>query len=211
MSRRSNQAWAHIALLVLPLSLSACGGGGSTTTVGGTVSGLPALDGDSIELLNNGGDKITISSDRDFTFPGLLRNGDDYDVTVTKQPVGETCTVSKGSGRINHLSDAVDDVAVTCVATSSVGGTITGLAASTSITLLDTYTGGTQTYDVTANGWFAFPGLVPLAGKAYDVSVKTQPTGQTCTINSGAHGTGTTTAGVMVTVQVVCVAAPATE
>lgn len=69
------------------------------------------------------------------------------------------------------------------VATYTVGGTVTGLGEGEQVVL---YNNGADDLTVTADGAFTFvTGLAD--GAAFEVSVKTQPTGQTCSI---ANGTG---------------------
>ncbi|OIQ83760.1 lactonase, 7-bladed beta-propeller [mine drainage metagenome] len=109
-------------------ALSGCGGGGSSTpssntntgantgantpasyAVGGSVSGL--LSGETVQLLNNGSDPLTVNADGSFTFATQLAAGSPYNVTVGTQPGGASCSVSAGSGTV---ASAVSNVAVTC-------------------------------------------------------------------------------------------------
>jgi DNA-binding beta-propeller fold protein YncE len=109
-------------------ALSGCGGGGSSTpssntntgantgantpasyAVGGSVSGL--LSGETVQLLNNGSDPLTVNADGSFTFATQLAAGSPYNVTVGTQPAGASCSVSAGSG---NVAGAVSNVAVTC-------------------------------------------------------------------------------------------------
>jgi hypothetical protein len=96
--------------------LVACGGGGGggsgpqPFTVGGTVSGLAS--GDSVVLVDNGGDSTTVTSNTTFTFPVALVPGLQYAVTVGTQPVGQTCTVAAGSGVMGYAN--ITNVAVVC-------------------------------------------------------------------------------------------------
>ena len=79
---------------------------------------------------------------------------------------------------------------------STLGGTVSGLAAGTSVTLSD----GSVLLPVAINGSFAFPGLLAV-GTAYQMTIATQPAGGTCTI---LNGSGTVAAGSPVNVQVTC-------
>lgn len=96
--------------------LSACNGYvgfgdvGSNFSIGGTVSGLPA--GQSIVLLNNGRDSLTIASNGAFVFGGLVPFGASYLVTISAQPASANCTVTNGSGTVNG---DVNNVQVSCV------------------------------------------------------------------------------------------------
>ena len=162
--------------------------------VGGTLSGLST--GATVVLQNNGDDKLTLSRNGAFTFGTVVLAGDAYSVTVLTQPVGQTCSVANASGTIDTNADDVNSVSVTCAVTASLGGTVSGLAAGTSVTLSN----AGVSLAIAANGVFAFAGTLP-AGTAYNVTVVTQPAGQTCTV---ANPTGTIKADVMASVTVTC-------
>ncbi len=179
------------------LSLSGCGGV-IDASIGGTVSGLAG--GTSVVLQNNGSDPITVSANGTFTFDKTISAQNTYDVTVETQPIGETCTVTNGTGTVTQNGGDVTDVAVACNVTTTSSNfvyvTIAGLASSGSVALSD----GTSTQTFTANSSAPVAFSTALSyGTAYDVTVVTQPSGQTCTITS-ATGTisssGTTPAAV---------------
>lgn len=85
----------------------------------------------------------------------------------------------------------------------TVGGIVTGLAAGQTLVLQNQ---GTDDFMVGANGSFVMAANWP-AGSRYDVAVKTQPTGQLCTV---AQGSGTLSAAVT-DVGVACVALKCAE
>jgi hypothetical protein len=90
----------------------------------------------------------------------------------------------------------------TAPTTYSVGGTVSGLASGGSVVLQNN---GGNDLSVAASGAFTFS--TPLAaGAAYHVTVRTNPTGQTCTV---ANGTGTVGAANVTNVAVTCAANPA--
>ncbi len=213
VSRLSVAGWVVCAAAVV--SLTACGGGGSsgsgsgsgggsgggpptTYTVGGTVSGLTATG---LVLTDNGGNALTVASGSStFTFTQALQSGAAYAVAVSAQPTGETCAVGSGSGTV---SGNVTTVTVTCQPLYTIGGQISGLTASGltldnngASALTVSYTSG-QSSPVS----FTFAQSVP-AGTPYDVTVGSQPTGETCTVSAG---TGTVSANVT-TVAVSCAA-----
>jgi hypothetical protein len=171
--------------------------GGSTYTVGGTVSGLA---GSGLTLKLNGGSDLAVSANGAFTFPGGLASGTIYAVTVGTQPTGQTCTVANGSGTIGSAN--VTNVAVTCaaVATYTVGGTVSGLTG-TGLTLK---LNGDSDLAIAADGAFTFVGGLT-SGSAYAVTVGTQPTGQTCTV---ANGSGTIGSANVTNVAVTCAGMP---
>lgn len=180
-------------LLVAALALTACGGA-SDASLGGTLSGLPSNT--SVTLQNNGGNNLTVSANGSFWFSGLLSSGSTYSVSVLVQPVGANCAVGNGSGTIDSLGNDVSDVTVSCTATASLTGTVSGLASGTSVTLGN----GSLSLAVASNGAFAFPGVLA-AGTAYSVVVTTQPAGQTCTVSNGS---GTVVSGTATNIVVSC-------
>ncbi len=68
----------------------------------------------SLQLLNNGGDAVTVGGNGGFRFPGKLSAGATYAATVGTRPSGQQCTIDKGSGTVANAD--VADIAVTCSA-----------------------------------------------------------------------------------------------
>jgi len=170
-----------------------------TFTIGGTVSGLST--GASVTLLDSATDSLTVSTNGAFTFKTALATGAAYNVTVNTQPVGETCTVTGATGTV--ASSNVTTVSVSCKAnpTFTIGGTVSGLSTGASVTLLDS---ATDSLTVSTNGAFTFKTALA-TGAAYNVTVNTQPVGETCTV-TGA--TGTVASSNVTTVSVSCKANP---
>ncbi|MEQ5843478.1 lactonase family protein [Paraburkholderia acidicola] len=171
-----------------------------TYLVAGNITGLNS-GGASITLVNNGKDTLTLNANGGFQFPTSLANGATYSITVATQPTGETCAVTNGSGTVSAAN--VTSISVSCsavpVAKYTVGGNVAGLNAGASVTLKNN---GSDTVAVSANGSFVFPvSLVNAA--AYNVTVGTQPTGETCT---ASNAIGTVTGANVGNVNVVCVA-----
>jgi hypothetical protein len=182
-----------LALPAVAAMLGACGGN-TDASIGGNLSGLAA--GESIVLQDNGGDNLTLSANGSFEFASRLGAASRYTVTVLTQPTGQLCTVDSGSGSVDSNADSVSTVAVNCVSTSTIGGTVSGLLAGTAVTLGN----GDVLLPVAIDGAFAFPGLLAV-GANYAVTVATQPAGETCTV---LEGSGTVTAGVPVNIAVTC-------
>jgi uncharacterized repeat protein (TIGR01451 family)/CSLREA domain-containing protein/uncharacterized repeat protein (TIGR02543 family) len=92
-------------------SARSCGATFAVTsyTIGGTVSGLT---GAGLILQNNGGDSLLIGTNGGFTFSTPLAYNSTYAVTVSSQPIGQTCTVSHGTGTLGAAN--VTNVAVDC-------------------------------------------------------------------------------------------------
>ncbi|MCB1159628.1 MAG: Ig-like domain-containing protein [Leptospiraceae bacterium] len=154
-----------------------------TYTVAGTVSGLSGT----LVLQKNGGDDITITSNGSFKFSTDVAG--DYSVTVKTQPTGQTCTVSNASGT---AITNVTNVSVSCQS-FTIGGTVTGLSG-----MLVLQNNGGDELSINADGNFTFSKSVAYL---YNVTIKTQPAGQTCTLSNGI---GTATANVS-NVSVSCV------
>lgn len=108
-----------VALPVTLLSLlAACGGGGggsppSQVQIGFHVNGVVAgLSGSGLVLQLNGGETQAVAASGDFAFTSFLHIGDVYQVGVSTQPAGQSCTVVSGTGQIANQD--VHDVTVTC-------------------------------------------------------------------------------------------------
>ena len=157
------------------LCLAACAGG----EVGGTLSGLGS--GLSVALLNNGSETLTLSSNGSFAFVDALEANAAYAVTVRTQPVGQTCSVSSGSGTIDADGTSIDSVRVDCVFAAGLRGTVTGLLPGTALTLVN----DGNPLAITADGAFAFSQTLT-DGTAYSVSVLVQPVGATCVVQNGS-------------------------
>jgi len=162
----------------------------NTFTVGGTVSGL----GGTLVLQNNGTDNLSVAASGGFTFATALQTGSPYSVTVLTQPAGQTCTVANATGTVSGAS--VASVSVSCtVNTFTVGGAAFGVSGT-----LVLRNNGTNNLAITADGAFAFSAALQ-PGSAYNVTVGTQPAGQTCTV---ASGTGTVVGANVTGVAVTC-------
>lgn len=174
----------------------ACTTNAVTATIGGTITGLTA--GASVILQDNGGDSLTLTANGAFTFKTPVTGPTDkYAVTVNTQPTSpnQICTVTNGSGT---ASANVTNVAVNCVLSYTIGGTVTGLVGA-GFKLQDQDGNILETLPISPAGGnqaFTFVDFVP-TGSTYTVSISAQPTGptQTCVISPGT-GTGTATANV---------------
>ena len=79
-------------------------------TIGGTVSGLPA--GESVVLVDNGSDVLTVSADGNFAFSTSVLSGATYSATVMTQPTTVNCGITNGSGTVGGAN--VSNIVVTC-------------------------------------------------------------------------------------------------
>ena len=145
-------------------------------TIGGTVSGLAESE---YLIVTNGVDELTITEDGAFTFPTPVTDGGSYSVTVTSDPIGQTTSLERGTG--TATGGNVTDINITCInILYPIGGTVSGLRESDSIVLVN----GIDEVTVTEDGPFTFPTEVDNSG-SYEVKVKTNPTGQTSTVENG--------------------------
>jgi uncharacterized repeat protein (TIGR03803 family) len=180
-----HQAHRSIVLCAFVALASGCGGDQrqpATYTVGGSISGLTG----SGLILASGGQTVSPAANAtSFIFPTQLASGKSYSVMVQAQPTGETCTVSSASGTVGSAD--VTGIAVACMDTYSIGGSISGLTAGGLI-----LANGSQTVSPAANAT-SFTFSTPLAsGTSYSVTIQMQPTGKTCIVSSGAGTVGST-------------------
>lgn len=167
--------FARRAAALSVLALVACGGFGSDSIIGGTLSGLGT--GLTVVLSDNGADNLSLAANGSFVFATKVAAGSGYSVAVVTQPLGQTCSVGNATGTVNNAGSDVNNITVSCAVTSSVIATVTGLAAGSSVTLSD----GVNSLSFATNGSAAFPGVLA-PGKPYTVTITTQPTsGPKCT------------------------------
>lgn len=152
--------------------------------VGGVLSGLRG--GNTVGLQLNGGAPLALGGNGAFTFPDRVARGDAWAVAVVGQPVasdpGQHCAVQNGSGTMGGTP--VDDVAVNCTDTWSVGGMLQGLAEGATLTVQNN---GGDDLVLTENGRFRFAQAI-VDGGTYAVTVSVQPDApaQDCTVSDGA-------------------------
>ena len=194
-----------VSIFLAVVLLNACGGGGGNGAVGyvpgnpqpkhaigGSVTGL-AVTG--LVLQNNGGDDLSISGNGKFTFATSIQEGSNYSVSVKTQPTGQTCSAGKNTGTVAGAD--VTDVSIVCSWSAyTIGGNVHSLTGA-GLVLQDN---GGDDLTVSGNGAFTFATPVS-SGAAYNVTVKTQPAGQTCSIISQS---GTVSGGNVTTVDVTC-------
>jgi len=134
------------------------------------------------------GDLLTFTTNDTQTFATSYASGSSYTVTGKTQPVGQTCTL--GSNSRGTIKSNIT-VTATCVNSYKISVKVTGLSGTL---VMQDNLGSTLTF--TTNKTLAFAKKYS-TGASYTVSVKTQPTGQTCTLSSNA--TGTITSNITVT------------
>jgi hypothetical protein len=156
-----------------------------THTVALTIAGLRQHSAHGIKLQNNGGDDLTRFIDGTYAFATPLPVGSAYNVTVAAQPQtpDQTCTVSNGTGTIG--SSDISNVVVNCPYPPAwaVGGTITGLTGTgLDLTYFSPNLGVQLGTAAITNNSFVFPASDTSAinGTNFSISVRIQPTNQTC-------------------------------
>jgi hypothetical protein len=188
--------------------------GGSTPnrfTVGGSISG-PATG--LVITTDPQPNVVTVTSgETSYTFPNELQSGTAYNVTVTTQPSGATCTIANPQGVVETAN--VTNVNVSC--TASANNTCAAPPCYT-ITVASTTAGGAglvvadhgqPNTTLGSNGQAIFPNSVS-NGTAYAVTIVSQPPpgnsgDATCTVNTTGTNSGTGTVnGSNVLVDVVC-------
>ena len=145
--------------------------------IGGNVSGLV---GSGLVLQNNGSGDLAIAADGTFAFAERLATGAAYSVAVLSQPTSpsQTCTVARGVG--NVASADISDIAVTCATGEfAIRGTVSGLTGNG----LVLQNNGGNDLPISADGPFTFGNRLT-DGATYTVTVRTQPTGQSCVVQN---------------------------
>ncbi len=171
----------------------------SNYTLGGTVSGLTGT-----VVLSQGTQSVSVSANGTYAFPTALASGASYAVTVTTQPTGQTCSAANGTGTVG--SSNVTNVNVTCATNTSsysIGGSLSGLTPGAGISVVLQDNAGDD-LTLANNGTFTFATQIAI-GATYNVTVKTQPTGQTCSVTSGSGTVGSSN---VTGIRVTCAASP---
>jgi len=185
---RSGQTLREFCAVAACLALGACGQNQNWSqnpafiTIGGTVSNLTG----SLVINDNGADPLTVTASGAFTFALQLASGAAYDVAITAQPTGQTCTLTNASG--TATSD-VTNIAITCANVYSIGGTIANLNGTILL-----QNNGANSLSVSGSGAASTPFTFtqPVASDGpYAVTIQTQPSGQTCAITAGGSGNAT--------------------
>ncbi len=200
----TGRATRYVTSILMTVTLTACHHHHSTNappsptsyTLGGSISGLTASG---LVLANGSMSVAPAANATSFTFAAQLVSGNSYQVTVTTQPAGQTCTVSNASGTIAAAN--VTNVQVTCTTnTYSVGGSISGLTSSGLV-----LANSADTFAAAAGATsFTMPTALP-SGTAYSVTVSTQPSGESCTVSNGS---GTIASANITNIDITCAPTP---
>ncbi len=180
----------RLMFCMLVLSFTACTPRTNDYTIGGIVSGLSGSGlTNSVVLQNNGGDNLTVSTNGGFTFAtkvsgcngstsasGVSSTSCTYNVTVLTQPLGQTCTVTNGSGT---ATGNVTNVVVNC--TSIITSPRYAYVANAGDGTLSQYT-------ISSNGTLTAMTLATVAAGTTPHSVTVDPSGKYVYVaNSGSN------------------------
>ncbi len=151
--------------------------------ISGTISGLT---GNGLVLTNSAtGENLgpIASGSVAFNFANNVAYGTGYNVSVTTQPSGQTCTVSSGSGTMPPNN--VTNVAISCAAAQyQVGGTVSGLPVGGTLNVSNNTT-DTQLLNV--NGAYSF---LEDDGDGYNIALDSyNAPGYTCSLSGTLSGT----------------------
>jgi hypothetical protein len=139
---------------------------------------------------------VTVSAgSTSFAFANGLTSGTAYAVTVQGSPNGQTCSVANGSGTIGTAN--VSNVVVTCSNQAfTIGGTVSGLNGSGLV-----LANGADQLPVSSGATTFTMGAAVAFSSTYQVTVATQPSGLSCSVQ---NGTGTMGAGNVTNIKVTC-------
>lgn len=153
-------------------------GSAQAYTVGGAVSGLSGT----LVLQDNGADDLTMNSNGSFTFAKAITQGAPYHVTVLTQPVGQTCSVSNGSGTMGGAN--ISNIAVNCTANTT--------TLSTSLSELALSVTGLTEYGVSGTPSSGLPRIISITNTGSSTALNlalnlpTWPTGTTSITTCGS-------------------------
>ena len=153
----------------------------SAFSVGGTVSGLTASG--LVLKLNNAAILIIPNGASTFKFATSVPTGSSYAVSIGVQPAGHFCSVtggSNGNGTGTMANSAVSSLAINCVKTYKIGGSITGLTATGLILRLNDSLNLPVSNSATT---FMFSTALP-TGSNYSISIFNSPIGLSCFITN---------------------------
>src|SRR5712675_8951 len=149
----------------------------NTFTISVAVTGLTGT----LVMQDDKADNLTFTTNNTQAFATSYASGSSYTVSVKTQPSGQTCTLSSNATGTITSHTTVTATCTTNTFTSSVAATgLTGTLVMQD-DKVDNLTFTTNNTQTSATSY--------ASGSSYTVSVKTQPSGQTCTLSSNASGT----------------------
>jgi hypothetical protein len=160
-----------------------------TFTLSAAVTGL---SGGTLVLVDDATAQLTFTTNTTQTFSNVYLSGSGYTVAIASEPAGTTCLLgSNATGTIT----ANTTVTVTCTpALYTISVAVTGLTG-TGLVFQDN---GGDNLSVPTSGTYPFATQIA-SGSTYNVTILTQPSGQSCSLGSNAAGTATADVTVAVT------------
>lgn len=183
------------AALACALGLAACGGSDNgTIPLQGGVSGVNKTG---LVLQNNGGADLVIEPFATFfSFPELLGQNGDYNVTIKSSPPNASCQIINGKGRATVYG--IGQISVACLLIPhNVSGKVTGNSTGDMVVINGadriTIPKGVSEFTMTKYGadGKAISGIVG-DSQPYGIQVLTPPPGLTCSVANGTGTMGTT-------------------
>lgn len=183
---------AGVALLC-GVILSACGGSNGSLALSGTVNYVGSTTSSIVLANKSNGDKVTLSisgsptgTSTSFVFGKLLATDEQFNVVVETPPSGATCKEVEASGSASYYT--VYRVTINCTANPfTLGGTVKGLSGKGLVLANGGDTSAVEPPATAgANVSFKFPTTVGY-NALYGVTVLTQPSGQTCSIDGNLN------------------------
>jgi hypothetical protein len=202
---------ATVSATTGPVSCSVSSGSGAVSGAGGNVTSIAvncvpaflisgtvsAVNGTGLQLKNSTtGEVLAIAkSATTFAFTRAVTQAQGYAISVVAQPltIAQTCSYTAGTtAQSDNPSAAVTGIGFNCVVNAyPVGGLITGLPASATVTLLDNNADSTLVYgagDGSVPVQFNF--LTPVnSGAAWSAKLSTSTSNVSCAITANAAGT----------------------
>lgn len=184
-----------VVALACALGLAACGGSDNgTIPLGGTVFGVNKTG---LVLQNNGGADLPVEPfASSFTFPDLLNQNGDYNVTIKSSPPNATCQILNGRGRATIYGFNRIDV-VCILIPHNVSGKVTGNSTGDMVVINGadrvTIPKGKSDFTMTTYGSDGkVVGGTVGDSQPYGIQVLTPPPGLTCSVENGTGTMGTT-------------------
>jgi ribosomal protein S11 len=128
-------------------------------------------------------DLLTFTTNNTQTFATSYASGSTYTVSVKTQPSGQTCTLSSNASGTITSNITVTATCTTNVVNFTISVAVTGLTGT-----LVTQDDKADNLTFTTNSTQTFATSYA-SGSNYTVSVKTQPSGETCALSSNSSGT----------------------
>jgi len=152
----------------------------TTTTVNYTLSVMTTGLTGTVVVQDNQADSLTFTTNTTTPFAKTYTSGAAYTVTITSQPTGQTCTLSDN---FTGTMTGNTTVTATCVPNYTISVAVSGL---TGMLVVQDNKSDLLTFTTDTTLPFA---SAYASGSPYSVTIKTQPTGQSCTLSSNSSGT----------------------